>query len=165
MAWLLRPHMWKKTVASLPVSWACAEEEKGKTKYPSVYSKNQGCGKNVKFPYFRPEGRPVGRVDPNFLLHDDWNCAHGLGLLNKLRKDCFLKHHGLKGPESAAWARGTICRTFKSIQIIQSAKLEQNRHLNVLLKQVTFHEWRWEFEIASAVIKLSTVVMYLYNRL
>ncbi len=31
--------------------------------------------------------------------------------LNKLRKDCFLKHHGRNDPESAARARGAICRT------------------------------------------------------
>ncbi len=30
---------------------------------------------------------------------------------------------------------------------------------------VNFYEWRWEFKIASAVIKLPTVVMYLYNSL
>ncbi len=44
--------------------------------------------------------------------------------LNKLRKNCFLKHHGRKYPESAARARGAICRTFKSVQMIQSAKRE-----------------------------------------
>ncbi len=31
--------------------------------------------------------------------------------LNKLRKDYFLKHHGRNDPESAARARGAICRT------------------------------------------------------
>ncbi len=40
--------------------------------------------------------------------------------LNKLRKDCFLKH-GRNDPESAARARGAICRTVKSVQMIQSA--------------------------------------------
>ncbi len=44
--------------------------------------------------------------------------------LNKLRKDCFLKPHGQNDPESAARARGAICRTFKSIQMVQSAKRE-----------------------------------------
>ncbi len=44
--------------------------------------------------------------------------------LNKLRKDCFLKHHGRNDPESAARARGAICRTVKSVQMIQSAKRE-----------------------------------------
>ncbi len=42
--------------------------------------------------------------------------------LNKLRKYCFLKHHGRNDPESAVRARGTICRTVKSIQMIQSAR-------------------------------------------
>ncbi len=40
--------------------------------------------------------------------------------LNKLRKDCF--HHGRNDPESAARACGAVCRTFKSIQMIQSTK-------------------------------------------
>ncbi len=44
--------------------------------------------------------------------------------LNKLRKYCFLKHHGWTGPESAARARSVICRTVKSVQMIQSAKCE-----------------------------------------
>ncbi len=43
--------------------------------------------------------------------------------LNKLRKDCFLKH-GRNGPESTARAHSAICRTDKSIQMIQSAKRE-----------------------------------------
>ncbi len=43
--------------------------------------------------------------------------------LNKLRKDCFLKHHGRNDPESAARARGTTCRTVQSIQMIQSARI------------------------------------------
>ncbi len=30
--------------------------------------------------------------------------------LNKLRKDCFLNHHGRTGPENAAWASGAICK-------------------------------------------------------
>ncbi len=50
--------------------------------------------------------------------------------LNKLRKDCFLKHHGRNGPESAARARGAICRTVKSIQMIQSTKRELNQRLS-----------------------------------
>ncbi len=36
---------------------------------------------------------------------------------------------------------------------------ELNQRWNVLLNPVTFYEWRWEFEIASLVIKLPTVVM------
>ncbi len=44
--------------------------------------------------------------------------------LNKLRKDCFLKHHGRNDPESAARAHGAICRTVESVQMIQSAKRE-----------------------------------------
>ncbi len=44
--------------------------------------------------------------------------------LNKLQKDCFLQHNGRNDPESAARARSAICRTVKSIQIIQSAKRE-----------------------------------------
>ncbi len=49
--------------------------------------------------------------------------------LNKLRKDCFLKHHGRIGLESAARACGAICRTFKGVpismvQMIQSVKRE-----------------------------------------
>ncbi len=43
--------------------------------------------------------------------------------LNKLRKDCFLKH-GRNGLESDARARGAICRTVKSVQMIQSGKRE-----------------------------------------
>ncbi len=43
--------------------------------------------------------------------------------LNKLRKD-FLKHHGWNDPESAARGDGTIRRTVKSVQMIQSAKRE-----------------------------------------
>ncbi len=43
--------------------------------------------------------------------------------LNKLRKDCFLKHHGRNDPESAARARGAICRTVKCVQVIQSARI------------------------------------------
>ncbi len=42
--------------------------------------------------------------------------------LNKLRKD-FLNHHGRTRPESAARARGAICRT---VQMIQSAKRDYN---------------------------------------
>ncbi len=42
--------------------------------------------------------------------------------LNKLQKDCFLKHQGRNGSEGAARARSAICRTVKSIQMIQSAK-------------------------------------------
>ncbi len=45
--------------------------------------------------------------------------------LNKLLKDflnhCFLNHHGRTGPESAARARGAICRTVKTVQMIQFA--------------------------------------------
>ncbi len=42
--------------------------------------------------------------------------------LNKLLKDCFLKHHGRNDPERERCTnnRGAICRTVKSIQIIQS---------------------------------------------
>ncbi len=47
--------------------------------------------------------------------------------LNKLRKDCFLKHHGLNDPESAARARGAICRTVKSVQMIQSARISAEK--------------------------------------
>ncbi len=65
---------------------------------------------------------------------------------------------------SAARARGAICRTVKSVQMIQSAKRKIQRW-NVLLDPVTFYKWRWEFEMAIAVIKLLTVVMYLYNGL
>ncbi len=43
--------------------------------------------------------------------------------LNKLRKDCFLKHHGQNDPEGAARACGAICRTVKSVQMIQSANI------------------------------------------
>ncbi len=41
--------------------------------------------------------------------------------LNKLLKDCVLNHHGRTGPESAARARGAICRTVQSVQMIQFA--------------------------------------------
>ncbi len=34
------------------------------------------------------------------------------------------KHHGWNGSESAARARGAICRTVKSVQMIQSVKRE-----------------------------------------
>ncbi len=36
--------------------------------------------------------------------------------LNKLQKDCLLKHNGWYGSESAARARGATCRTVKSAQ-------------------------------------------------
>ncbi len=42
--------------------------------------------------------------------------------LNKLWKDCFLKHHGQNDLESAAQAHSAICRTVQSVQLIQSAK-------------------------------------------
>ncbi len=42
--------------------------------------------------------------------------------LNKLRKDCFLKHHGRNGLESTARAHSIICRTVKTVQMIQSTK-------------------------------------------
>ncbi len=61
--------------------------------------------------------------------------------------------------ERTARARSAICRTVQIVQMIQSAKCEQNLHWNSLLDPVTFYEWRWEFEIASAVIKLPTVVI------
>ncbi len=78
--------------------------------------------------------------------------------LNK-RKDCFLKYRGLNDPESAVRARGAIFRTVKRIQMIQSAKREQNQRWNSLVDPETFYEWQWEFEIPCAVIKLPTVVM------
>ncbi len=69
--------------------------------------------------FFFKRGGGGGGV--GWLLHDDWNHANGLELLHKLWKDCFLKHHGRTGPESAARARGAICRTVKSVRLIQSA--------------------------------------------
>ncbi len=80
--------------------------------------------------------------------------------LNKLRKDCFLKQNGLNDPESAARARGAICRTFKSIQMIQSARISAERCYST---RWFFYEWRWEFEIASAVIKLPTLHVCSYS--
>ncbi len=38
--------------------------------------------------------------------------------LNKLRKNCFLKHHGRNDPESAVRACDATCRTVKSVQMI-----------------------------------------------
>ncbi len=84
----------------------------------------------------------VNRVDPNFYFMFFYFLRGGGGLfgycmmieiaqmalsyyLNKLmQKDCFLNHHGGNDPESAARARGAICRTVKSIRMIQSAKRE-----------------------------------------
>ncbi len=43
--------------------------------------------------------------------------------LNKLRKYCFLKQNRRNDPESAARPRGAICRTVKSIQMIQSTRI------------------------------------------
>ncbi len=80
--------------------------------------------------------------------------------LNKLRKDCFLKQNGLNDPESAARARGAICRTFKSIQMIQSARISAERCYST---PWFFYEWRWEFEIASAVIKLPMLHVCCYS--
>ncbi len=95
--------------------------------------------RNLKGSYdavFRDVIVHVSRIDPykkttivGWLLHDDWNRANGY-YLNKWLKDCFLKHHGLNGPGSAARVRDTICRT---VQMIQSGKREQNRRWNVLL--------------------------------
>ncbi len=53
--------------------------------------------------------------------------------LNKLLKDCFLKHHGLNDLESAARARGTICRTVKSVQMIQSARISAETCYSIFL--------------------------------
>ncbi len=79
------------------------------------------------FPYFpTSEGRPMWfRVDPSFFIllffEEGGGCLVGYCMmieivqmalsyyLNKLRKDCFLKHHGRNDPESAARARGAIC--------------------------------------------------------
>ncbi len=107
----------------------------------------------VKSPTLYPLGHSY-LMDP--LAH---GCLMTIYYLNNLLKYCFLKHHGRNDLESAARARGAICRTVKSVQIIKNTKHEQNQHWNVLLDPVTFHEWRWEFEIASAVIKLPTVLM------
>ncbi len=74
--------------------------------------------------------------------------------LNKLRKDCFLKH-GRNDPESAARAHGAIYRTVENVKMIQSARISAE----MLLDPWFFYEWWLEFEIASAVIKLPTVVM------
>ncbi len=74
------------------------------------------------------------RVDPSFFLRGGGRLVGYCMMieitqmafsyyLNNLRKDCFLKH-GWNDPESAARARGAICRTVKSAQMIQSAKRE-----------------------------------------
>ncbi len=62
--------------------------------------------------------------------------------LNKLRKDCFLKHHGGNNP--------AICRTVQSIQMIQSASR---------ISAEACYSTRWQFENASAGIRLPKVVI------
>ncbi len=75
--------------------------------------------------------------------------------LNKLRKYCFLKH-GRNDPESAAQAHSAICRTVESVQMTQSARISAEMCYST---RDFFYECWLEFEIASAVIKLPTVVM------
>ncbi len=70
--------------------------------------------------------------------------------LNKLRKDCFLKHHAGNNPESSAQARAAICRTVQSIQMIQSASR---------ISAEACYSTRWQFENASAGIRLPKVVI------
>ncbi len=73
--------------------------------------------------------------------------------INKLWKDCFLKHHGRTGPESAARGRGAICR-IKSVQLIQSASR---------ISAKRFYSTRWLFMNGGENMRLLVLFIILYH--
>ncbi len=85
------------------------------------------------FLYFRTSHQCNSRRSKFFFfLEGDWLVGYCMMIeitqmalsyyLNKQRKDCFLQHLGLNDPESAARARGAICWTVQSVQMIQTTK-------------------------------------------
>ncbi len=98
---------------------------------------NQGCDFSV-FPYFpTSEGRPIGG---GYCIKFEIAQMALSYYLNKLLKDCFLNHHGWTGPESAARARGTICRTVKCAQMIQFAFGKATFIIRNVYKSVVYKE-------------------------
>ncbi len=86
---------------------------------------------------------PLGHgylMDP--LAH---GCPMAIYYLNNLLKYCFLKHHGRNDLESAARARGVICRTVKIVQIITNASR---------ISAETCYSTRWLFMNGSENLRL-----------